>query len=63
MITIRIDNILKAVSIERGDKQTIYVPRRASMRRLHRLLAGRAWVFVPGSHMPLISVWTGQVQL
>ena len=54
MITLRFDAILQAVSIERGDKQVIYCPKPASMRRLLRLTCQSHWVyrpcFYPGLH-------------
>lgn len=56
MITLRFDNILKAVSIERGEKQRIYCPKPASMRRLLRLACQSHWVYRPCLY-PQMHVW------
>ena len=56
MITLRIDSILQAVSIERGDQQRIYCPKPASMRPLLRLTCQAYWVYRPDFY-PGIYCW------
>jgi hypothetical protein len=47
MITIRFDSILQAIAIERGDKQRVYSPSPASIRRALQLTCHAHWVFRP----------------
>jgi hypothetical protein len=56
MIRLTFDSILQAIAIEHDDRQHVYTPSPASIRRALRLTCQATWLYRPSSQ-PQLFAW------